>query len=365
MILSRSKINVSFHIICFAGVCFMIGYWWYKYHVEDKDIGVVDYADIERAEEIEYPSGTLCLKDPFILEKLRQYNSSIDQKSYLRYLKGDLYEEHYEKIDFDKVTFNLHDFFLNSYESWKNESSWRSSSLQIKHVGVFSGFAFEKFLKCFWIEYRIEKHRYIDGLYVDYDFRADINDQERCHKLRPKLFFKVHYPNQFFLGENLMKSNPCTHTGVYYWIDELEILKRRNGRHRACLENSHSFDDMVLEKHMSGKRCRPPYLTSYTFLPVCNTSEEIKQFRLDYEVLSATHVPKSCQRISKMTTTIDSEQQNWKQEWTFTIEYPDEVRIITQDKQIDIHSLIGNIGGYIGLLLGKQNSLIILIKLMV
>ena len=31
------------------------------------------------------------------------------------------------------------------------------------------------------------------------------------------------------------------------------------------------------------------------------------------------------------------------------------VRIITQSKEVDIHSLIGNIGGYLGLFLGKLN----------
>ena len=35
------------------------------------------------------------------------------------------------------------------------------------------------------------------------------------------------------------------------------------------------------------------------------------------------------------------------------INYPEEVKTITQSQDVDVHSLIGNIGGYLGLFLGK------------
>ena len=41
--------------------------------------------------------------------------------------------------------------------------------------------------------------------------------------------------------------------------------------------------------------------------------------------------------------------------YTLQIAYPEKFKIITQKQDIDIHALIGNIGGYIGLFLGKQN----------
>ena len=36
------------------------------------------------------------------------------------------------------------------------------------------------------------------------------------------------------------------------------------------------------------------------------------------------------------------------------IYYPDKVKYVTQYQAIDIHALIGNIGGYIGLFLGNS-----------
>ena len=36
------------------------------------------------------------------------------------------------------------------------------------------------------------------------------------------------------------------------------------------------------------------------------------------------------------------------------IQYPDQMKIITQAPSVDLHALIGNIGGYIGLFLGRS-----------
>ena len=67
----------------------------------------------------------------------------------------------------------------------------------------------------------------------------------------------------------------------------------------------------------------------------------------------------SCQRISKMSIRSLNqykEEANWKglvkKPWTFIMTYPEYIRIITQSKDVDIHALIGNIGGYVGLFLG-------------
>ena len=52
---------------------------------------------------------------------------------------------------------------------------------------------------------------------------------------------------------------------------------------------------------------------------------------------------------------VDFEQESRDTFWTIRIEYPEEVKIITQTKDVDVHSLIGNIGGYLGLFLGKPD----------
>ena len=51
--------------------------------------------------------------------------------------------------------------------------------------------------------------------------------------------------------------------------------------------------------------------------------------------------------VSFRNLMVDGFDFNWLQ-----IAYPAKVKIITQQEAIDIHALIGNIGGYIGLILG-------------
>ena len=41
------------------------------------------------------------------------------------------------------------------------------------------------------------------------------------------------------------------------------------------------------------------------------------------------------------------------EKWAILVSYPKEFRIVTQSKEVDIHTLIGNIGGYLGLFMGK------------
>ena len=52
---SRKKFTFCFRIVCIIVVLFMIGYWFYKYEIEDRDIGVVDYVSLEDAKYFDFP----------------------------------------------------------------------------------------------------------------------------------------------------------------------------------------------------------------------------------------------------------------------------------------------------------------------
>ena len=77
ILFTRDKIKSSFTKVCSIAVAFMIGYWIYKYKAEDRDIGVVDYISLRTAGHIDMPVASLCFKDPFINEKLRDFNDDI------------------------------------------------------------------------------------------------------------------------------------------------------------------------------------------------------------------------------------------------------------------------------------------------
>ena len=76
---------------------------------------------------------------------------------------------------------------------------------------------------------------------------------------------------------------------------------------------------------------------------------------MDLGIRKQIGMAKACQRLSEIRTQVDHLFTNYDTYWTITIEYPEEVKIITQTKDVDVHSLIGNIGGYLGLFLGKPD----------
>ena len=74
-----------------------------------------------------------------------------------------------------------------------------------------------------------------------------------------------------------------------------------------------------------------------------------------YEIKNKYH-PLPCQEMSNIAFTVDvmvDQRKNGTFSPQMYIMYPDKVKIISQVKSIDAHSLIGNIGGYIGLFLGR------------
>ena len=107
---------------------------------------------------------------------------------------------------------------------------------------------------------------------------------------------------------------------------------------------------MMVTKHVSEKGCRAPYLDKDTFYPKCNSTKDIKNAKLTYGKTKTIDCVKPCKRISRLMDNfnIGGIENLWKIQLTF----PDEVKTIIMSKEVDIHTLIGNVGGYLGLLLG-------------
>ena len=64
-----------FKALCIVCVICMVGYWFYKFNVEDRDIGTVDYTSFKDSSRISYPVASLCFEslDPFSREKILNY----------------------------------------------------------------------------------------------------------------------------------------------------------------------------------------------------------------------------------------------------------------------------------------------------
>ena len=85
----------------------------------------------------------------------------------------------------------------------------------------------------------------------------------------------------------------------------------------------------------------------------------MKAYLYEYIKARANYYPLACRRFTKIGHVLQGSDYNgaaanhYRDYWNLGISYPDNVRVIQQSKEVDAHSLIGNIGGYIGLFLGR------------
>ena len=356
--------------MCVIILLFMTSYWVWKFAIEDRDVGVVDYIPFDRSFGIELPAVTFCFPNPFLRDQMESHTPEINSSRYLQYLKGDVIDEKLTDVDYENVTMNLQEYLRLGTVQLRNETIGRNATFH--HKVNFNGYMGmndkKKLYKCFEVSMVGKQLNGIRHIWLGYDINRLSNDMG-LDILVTKV--KANHPGQLSLISGfyimpLLPSISNTH-GYIYNIQDLEILQGRNSVKRRCTpySSTNSFDDMLREQHVKGKDCSAPYLQPITGVPKCSTKDSIKRSMYDFQSIDALilsgYYPSCCLRYSKMVEKIDlcNKQICGRADGLFMIgiTYPKYVKIITQSKDVDIHSLIGNIGGYVGLFLGIKIDL--------
>ena len=211
-------------------------------------------------------------------------------------------------------------------------------------------------MKCFEIKWNHENDEHakkIKRLELTYDKMKLIKDLAKDTKSTFLIYVGMHYPGQFLhkIEEKTAVPMQKTYCQLLLITKGIEFLRRRNSHQRKCMTDWKNYDKMVLSKDMESKKCRAPYHVPGHDLKKCNTLEELKTAKTDFLEVRKKYFPKPCHRISKadMSYYVHScYQLNFR----VILTYPEEIKIITQSKEIDFHALLGNCGSYIGLFLG-------------
>ena len=329
----------------------------------DRDVGVVDMVSLEEAKNVEFPLLALRLIDPFV-EKRFGFNKT--ESKYLDYLKGKGNSNLAERNDYENITLNLGNYFLYAKEIWKNDSDIAiNSSLKINHENSFNGFnSNDEFMKCFSLDADFSNHRYIKNISFFYNRTRLLLDWKGSPNKDGKFGFKLHDKGQFLIGDepyfsinyNIRASSSILGALYHSWdaydltITELETIEGRSSRNKRCSYDFSAYDKMIVEKHVSQKGCRPPYILDDRDIPLCNGTKEIQFAKLSYGKTKTIDHVKPCNRISRVLSSCYL--NHLKHIWRVSVTFPDEVRTIVQSREVDIHTLIGNIGGYLGLITG-------------
>ena len=335
----------------------MITYWLYKFEIEDRDVSVVDYVLVDESLDIPLPVASVCIFPPFLMaSSLEQINSTTSDVFFSTRFWDDNYDldQYLLNVDYSNATLKLGDYIVSDYSILRNSQHVYDS---VNHKESFNGFI-EDFQKCFEIQ-SSQPDYFVEEIVVIYNLSKMWNDLG-ADASSSIISVSIHYPGQLLLRTTLpiYAIDPKEKIGNKLEINDIEVIKSRNSRNRKCTpyDEMRNFDDMVREKHIQTNKCRPPYLRTFQNVSTCSTKESLRASIYDFKTVRYKYYPTSCQRLSKIAyeKTVYGDPMIFRNVsyWELVIHYPDHLRIFTQSKEVDIHALIGNIGGYIGLFLG-------------
>ena len=335
----------------------MVGYWLYKFVVEDRDLGVVDYEVFEKA-SVDFPVSSVCVKNPFMKKKLKEYNSTIDTAKYVKFLKGESLDDDFISIDYLNSTIDMGDYLTGVSVKLSNDSKMLPITSGFWQKTIFNGFITNgHFVKCF--EMGVEKERYPDLQQVTYDYQTFNLQQDLGFSpgQKKRIYLNTHYTGQFLLQPNAMRNSELQFGIASYTalvIKSVEFLRRRKNRNHDCFLDWDYYDQSVLNKHIETQGCVAPYHRPMEKVPMCSNYTELKKYYYDLHLARNNYLSKACQRLSKLNYEMQGQVINNGWYWKLVLMYPEEIKIIQQYKEVDGHVLMGNIGGYIGLFLGKS-----------
>ena len=368
-------IVLAFQCFCVITTSFMLGYWIYKYS-RNEDATQIQYKSFDSGENAVYPELTICIVDPILGAKLNEIDHGIDKDMYIKYLKGEIELNVMKDVfSFDEITINLFDYLreIEIVEKSNGNSSVHTcnNTQDCKFVifkNNYNGFTFREhqFMKCFGIEINTKYSFHVSEIQLFFDETfSNIVDQVEV------VYAMFNHPNQMFIFQNkgtkqIWSTNEYNNTVNFFQINSFEILKRRKKSNTHCYANWQHYDETVLFNKIKTVGCRTPYQQFFQQFPVCKNRSKMKEAIYNLDDIADNFLP-PCQEVSHLSYThspIRSSKYYFKNNvYPLTISYPEKIKMITQSQAIDVHSLIGNIGGYIGLFLGMfQLNFKILLK---
>ena len=355
---------------CFKWVCVIVafsmaGYWIHKY-LKNEDITLIEYIRYRDSNSIHLPAMSICFANTFLINNgsLVHRNDSMLER-YLKYLQGNadfnVNKDSWVSL-FDQNSWKLSDYLENItiYHYLKNKHHPKPvetfSSLKdcpfITLENNFNGFMNGTFGTCFEMKVKLKFARYVRFVILGFkkEFESIIRKKEGA-------FVRFSYPGQLFqdfVADQFIWQNPNdTNKTIDFKMDSMELLRRRNKANKECLEDSTNHDKLWLKHVIQKTGCKLPYHNLQADVPICEDYDKLAVFDL-FKFLRQ-EFPLPCEETPHVSFKVVKNGLLGKYGlYPMLIAYPKKIKIITQQQAIDIHALIGNIGGYIGLFLGKD-----------
>ena len=389
MNLTIKEINFTLLLLGIISTVACVVWCMYEYYL-DQDFSLVDHKSYGESDDYIPPAISICFSDPFIERNIQKYDLNITSLDYKDFLIGKVWNEKMLGFEFENVTKNLDDYIVgygvNGGYGGTTTAETFSDINSLKHPYKkpylsLVNFNFGVLVKC----YTLEIPPNVQGMFIK--IRSDIFSSG----VRPSLVgfsVMIHYPNQILTAFDSLRNDwpnrqhkPATSYFMIFKLKSVEVMKRRNSRINKCNEKWKTDDSDVFKQFVSGIQCKTPYHIWDTHYPYCNTKEKMGTANLDWSKRRQSIFKPPCQHVEKVLYEYQEYDEkdmntagiqfgtnssgasdlesflmlNSTNQTTFSINLAlqgDKFKVIIHKKAYDLQTLIGNCGGYIGLILG-------------
>ena len=217
-------------------------------------------------------------------------------------------------------------------------------------------------MKCFSFELPFKKDTLIDSLSIEFNNAIFPNGKRPIDGWGSKgLMIYHHYPGQFGRSFPTGKRfwNPRASSNSYrmrLYFKGIEVLRRRNKSFEECHDNI-PYDQWITENIMATIKCNPPYWVPDNQYPICRTQEELQKaqtmfWSYFYGNLESNQPCTEIQKVDMDYEETDDDALDKKQTRIHVSYLSNTFKEIQQMKAYTIMMLFGNVGGFVGLLLG-------------
>ena len=359
--------------ICFC-VTVTIGcsLWAVIVYQRDEDLTNIQVKPFNGDAESIYPSITLFFYSPIPDQvKLKKYGVDLTASRYKKFLQGDEWSDDLMSVNYDDVTLNIMDYFIEYHVEYDdgNYFLFRKSTPDHRNGWKAPYSAGNVSVgKAFTIDIPFERNRKVRAVNIKLK-TAVFPNQLRPHQVFPFSGFNgfgvyFHYPGQLWRDKHFRKMNWPVRTKnsskTYYMqfeIQNIEIMQNRNKRNTPCLDGILDLDRIHFESVAKRLPCKPPYFNIGENTTACKSRKEMEQchsLMLSYNLGQYLKHP-PCRSLEKLEYNyMEFDLREADPPFVhIDIRFIDATyREILRVRAFTIESLLGNIGGYIGIFIG-------------
>ena len=375
--ITRQYINVMFYYLCLISAL-ALAFWCMFEYSKNYDITEISFQAFNPDKQgNQYPSMTLCTVDSYNDSKFSQYNdSAMNSKSYSKFLRGKYWNKNMLSVDYDFVTIDVEEYVIGACILTTRSKTDCQKFGNIQHftrvwtLGV---------MKCF--SFKHEAKGPINQIFIAMNNSIHPNG---LRKAFGHFFILFHYPDQIIRAvSNTFSTWPLRtiqmsdYYSMRFKVSNVEILKRRrNGREKCHFWEK--YDQRTIEDVMASVGCQPPYWKSRRGHQPCTSQKQLGNVHPHFYAKSMQddrfqqYIP-PCIEITKMDVDFEEKlgiQSKFGYEtvherfikdagtrhgWFFINTHfwqSTYFREIRKIKAYSLQNMIGNAGGYIGLLVG-------------